>query len=132
MGGGRGGRPGAGEASGVARGSEIGSPIEMSSGWKAGAAVADGAATGCGREVSATGASSAALAKGPLEAAIRIALSTAIENGARAEEGDLEWSRFTPMALPAWQQRLEFLRMGIVRILMRAEKRQRVMRTSNT
>ena len=104
----------------------------MSSGWKAGAAVADGAATGCGREVSATGASSAALAKGPLEAAIRIALSTAIENGARAEEGDLEWSRFTPMALPAWQQRLEFLRMGIVRILMRAEKRQRVMRTSNT
>jgi hypothetical protein len=75
--------------------------------------------------VSATGASSAAREKGPLQAAIRIAFSTAINNGARAEGGDLECSRFTPMALPAWQRRLGILSMGIVRILMRAEKRQR-------
>jgi len=106
----------------------------MSSGWKAGAVVADGAAAACGRAVSATGASSAARVKGPLEATIKIALSTAIENEARAdeteEETELECRPFTPMALPAWQRRLGFLRMDIVRILMRAEKRQRVMRTS--
>jgi hypothetical protein len=71
--------------------------------------------------VSATGASSAAREKGPLQAAIRIAFSTAINNGA----SDLEYRRFTPMALPAWQRRLGILSMGIVRILMRAEKRQR-------
>ena len=117
-----------GEANGVARGREIGSPIEMSSVWKAGADVADGAAAGCGIAVPATGASSAAHAQGPLKAAIRIAPSTAIDNGAT----ELGCRRFTPMALPAWRRRLGFLRMGIVRILMRAEKRQRVMRTSNT
>ena len=99
----------------------------MSSGWKAGAVVADGAAAGCGIAVPATGASSAAHAQGPLKAAIRIALSTAIDNGAT----ELGCRRFTPLALPAWQRRLVFLRMGIVRILMRAEKRQRVMRTSS-
>jgi hypothetical protein len=93
----------------------------MSSGWKAGAAVADGAATGFGRAVSASGASSAAREKGTLQAAIRITISTAIDNGA----SELECRRFTPMALPAWQRRLGILRMGIVRILMRAEKRQR-------
>jgi hypothetical protein len=97
----------------------------MSSGWKAGAAVADGAATGFGSAVSAVGASSAARVKGPLPAAIRIAFSTAIDNGARAEENELKCSPFTPMALLAWQRRLGILRMGIVRILMRAEKRQR-------
>jgi len=104
----------------------------MSSGWKAGVVVADGAAVGCGRAVSATRASSAALASGTLEAAIRIALSTAIENEPRAEESDLECRRFTPTALAAWQQRLEFRRMGIVRILMRAEKLQRVITTGST
>ena len=115
-----------GEASGVARGREIGSPIEMSSGWNAGAVVADGAAAGCWIAVPATGASSAAHAQGPLKAAIKIAPSTAIDNGA----SKLEFKRFTPMTLPAWQRRLGFLRTGIVRILMRAEKRQRVMKTS--
>jgi hypothetical protein len=89
----------------------------MSSGWKAGAVVADGAAAGCGIAVPAPGASSTALAKGPLKAAIRIALSTAIDNGATAEESELECRRFAPMALPAWQRRLGILRMGIVRIL---------------
>jgi hypothetical protein len=101
----------------------------MSSGWKAGAAVADGAATGFGRAVSVTGTSSAAREKGTLQAAIRIAFSTAIDNGARADESNLECRvecrQFTPMELPAWQRKLGILRMGIVRILMRAEKRQR-------
>jgi hypothetical protein len=58
--GGIGGRAGAGEASGVANGKEIGSPIEMSSGVKAGAAGAAGSAEGAGRAVSAAGGASSA------------------------------------------------------------------------
>ena len=104
-------RSGAGAASGVANGREIGSPIEMSSGLKAGA-VSAGADVGAGAAVSAPGAESTASATlPPQKVAVMIANTK---------------SRPTlPNALPARCRRFEIWKRGIKRILLRAVNRTR-------
>ena len=84
----------------------IGSPIEMSSGLKAGAAVAAGANADSGRVVLAAGAASIAPAKAPPQTA-----AATIANGVS--------SPILSQALPV-KRRFEIWRRVIDRILMRA------------
>jgi hypothetical protein len=58
-------------------------------------------------------------------ASVSTAVSTEIHQTGMAAESELRCRQCTPWALPAWQRLLEILRVGMERILMRAEKRQR-------